>query len=202
MRHRNNDALTNDARLASLITLRNGGPSGAPLAFTATVDAGKQVVTVTPAQPFSATQTVYVAFAGTAMENSSEVFSRDAYSLFTTASAFDEWLLVYYGTTNVNVNAASSNGVNTIEQCYIAGLDPKDPASVLLVSDLRFPTSANVFRWNSASGRVYNVYWSSNLLSGFQSLESNVPWTGNIFTDTVHGAANEGFYKIEVRLEP
>jgi hypothetical protein len=117
-------------------------------------------------------------------------------------TALDDWLATHYGTTNVDVNVTASNGVNTILEAYIAGLDPTNPASVLLISDLRSLTSGSTLQWQGVSGRVYNVYWSSNLLSGFQPLETNVPWTGNSFTDTVHGTANEGFYKIEVRIEP
>jgi hypothetical protein len=115
------------------------------------------------------------------------------------SSPLDDWLVLHYGSTNVNVSATASNGVNTIKECYIAGLNPTNPASVLLISDLRFPTSANVFRWNAASGRVYTVYWTSNLLNGFGSvLQSN--YTGGVFTDTLHGADNQGFYQIKVRL--
>lgn len=55
-------------------------------------------------------------------------------------------------------------------------------------------------RWNAVSGRVYSVYWTSNLLNAFQSLETNVPWTGTVFTDAVHGTGNENFYKVKVKL--
>ena len=50
------------------------------------------------------------------------------------------------------------------------------------------------------SGRVYTIYWTSNLLSGFGN-----PWKTNItdgvYTDTTHIAEEKGFYKIDVELE-
>ncbi len=55
--------------------------------------------------------------------------------------------------------------------------------------------------WTAVSGRVYNIYWTSNLVNGFGiPFKTNV--VGGCFTDTVHDAAVEGFYKIEVQLEP
>jgi len=56
-------------------------------------------------------------------------------------------------------------------------------------------------RWSGVSGRVYNVYWTSNLLSSFQPLETNLPWTPTVFTDTTHSAEEKGFYKIEAQIE-
>ncbi len=112
----------------------------------------------------------------------------------------DWWEELYFnGATNANPNTLCSNGVNTVWQAYIAGLNPTNPASLFLTSVLSSPPS--VLSWNAVSGRVYSVWWTSNLLSGFQSLESNIPWTGNTFTDTTYNAEDKGFYKIDVELE-
>jgi len=108
------------------------------------------------------------------------------------------WENTYFGgVTNANPAATASNGVNTVLETYIAGIDPTDPDALFELSDLQ----GNVLQWSGVSGRVYTVYWTSNLLSGFQTLETNVPWTGTIFTDSTHSAAQEGFYKIEVEQE-
>ena len=109
--------------------------------------------------------------------------------------------LHYGGATNANPTAMSSNGVNTVRQAYIAGLDPTNPSSLFLISDLSPLTSSPVLRWSAASGRVYSVWWSSNLLSNFQPLESDLPWTNMPYTDTHHPGDEKGFYKIEVELE-
>lgn len=98
----------------------------------------------------------------------------------------DEWETQYFGgPTNANPIAMASNGVNTVQEAYIAGLDPTSLTNRFLLSILRSPSS--VLRWNSVSGRVYSVYWTTNLLSGtFIPLQSNL--TSGVFTDSLHGA--------------
>ncbi len=113
------------------------------------------------------------------------------------------WEDTYYeNETAADPTAIASNGVNTVLETYIAGLDPTDPDAAFLISDLTAPVSGPVIGWNATSGRVYTVYWTSNLLSGFGSaLTNGLPWTPAIFTDTTHSAEEKGFYKIEVELE-
>ena len=107
------------------------------------------------------------------------------------------WRIQYYGTTNIDVNAFSSNGVNTILEAYIAGLNPNDPQSFLRALA---PSDGNVFGWNAVPGRVYNVYWTTNLMNGFQCLESNIPWTQASFT--IQTTVPCGYYRINVQLAP
>jgi len=108
----------------------------------------------------------------------------------------DTWEEKHYGgATNANPDATASNGVNTVFETYIAGLDPTNAASRFELSGLE-----NILEWNATAGRIYTVYWSSNLLSGFQALESNIAYTAVPFTDTNHSADKQGFYKIEVEL--
>jgi len=109
----------------------------------------------------------------------------------------DSWEEFHFGgSTNANPNEICANGINTVREAYIAGLDPNDPQSVLLAA----PPSNNgkVLQWNAASGRVYSVYFSTNLMSGFQCLESNIPWTRASFTNSA--TEPSGFYIIDVRL--
>ncbi len=108
----------------------------------------------------------------------------------------NEWEELYFGgATNADASAMASNGVNTLLETYVAGLNPTNPASVFELSSLR-----NIIGWNAVTGRVYSIYWTSNLLSGFQVLETN--FTGGGFTDTVHDVDQKGFYRIEVKLAP
>jgi hypothetical protein len=110
----------------------------------------------------------------------------------------DSWEQQYFGgSTNANPNAVCSNGINTVRECYIAGLNPNDRQSMLRASSPS--NNGKVFGWNSVSGRVYSVYWTTNLLNGFQCLESNIPWTRGNFTNSA--AVPCGYYKIDVRLE-
>jgi hypothetical protein len=112
----------------------------------------------------------------------------------------DSWEQQYYGTNSVNPSALAANGVNTIYESYIAGLNPTNPASVLRISNFQPLASQSILQWQSASGRVYSVYWATNLMNGFQPLETNILWPQNSWTDTVHGAQAGSFYKINVRV--
>lgn len=112
----------------------------------------------------------------------------------------DEWEQRYYGgTTNANPLALCANGINTVEEAYIAGLNPTNASSTFLISALRPLASANTLQWQSVSGRLYNVYWTSNLLSPFGLIGSNL--TAASFTDTNETSSEQGFYKIEVEME-
>jgi hypothetical protein len=110
----------------------------------------------------------------------------------------DSWEAQHFGgSTNANPNVLSANGINTIYETYIAGLNPTNAQAVFAVSN---GASISAMRWNAVSGRVYSVYWTTNLLSGFQPLETNIVWPQNSWTDTVHGAQADGFYQIKVHL--
>jgi hypothetical protein len=111
----------------------------------------------------------------------------------------DAWEMEHFGNLDANPGDPAANGVNTVLDCYIAGLDPIDPDAAFLISDLSPLTS--VLSWSAASGRVYSVYWTTNLLNGFQPLETNLPWTGNVYTDSVHSSEQQGFYQIKVNLQ-
>lgn len=109
----------------------------------------------------------------------------------------DSWEELHFGSsTNANPDANCANGINTVRGAYIAGLDPNDPENKLRVS----PSSGKVLGWNAVSGRVYSVYWTTNLMNNFQCLESNIPWTRCSFTN--QSSAPCIYYKIDVRLEP
>jgi hypothetical protein len=113
----------------------------------------------------------------------------------------DEWEVRHFGKIGRAVSTAiCSNGVNTILQAYIAGLDPND-ASAFFEMDGNRTAEKSVLRWNATSGRVYSVYFSTNLLNGFQPLATNIPWTAGCYTDSVHNAQSQGYYKIDVKLD-
>jgi len=113
----------------------------------------------------------------------------------------DSWEALYFGgITNANPNATAANGINTVHEAYIIGLNPTNAQSVFTPANAVLQGDNLVFDWLSASGRVYTIYWASNLFSAFIPMQSN--YTGGVFTDTVHSSANDGFYRIEVRLAP
>ncbi len=111
----------------------------------------------------------------------------------------DEWETQYFGgSTNANPVAMASNGVNTVWETYIAGLDPTSLTNRFHFSVLCPPSSDPVLGWNATSGRVYSVYSTTNLLSDFLPLKTNILFPQSSHTDTLHKSR---FYKIDVELE-
>jgi len=111
----------------------------------------------------------------------------------------DWWEEQYYaGATNAPAQQTASNGVNTVLEAYISGLDPTNSMSFFEVA---IESSSNtVVQWDFVSNRVFSIYWSSNLFSAFTLLESNVQWAADGFIDQAHGAGSQGFYKMDVQL--
>jgi len=108
----------------------------------------------------------------------------------------NEWEKTYFGgSTNANPTTPASNGINTVLETYIAGLNPTNSASFFNVSN-----DWKTLRWNATSGRVYTVSWTSNLLSGFQALETNL--NSGEFTNLVTPTNGPNFYRIDVQLAP
>ncbi len=127
-----------------------------------------------------------------------------AYEFYEAEGDFDEdglpneWEALYFGNiTNGVKGTTCSNTINTVWEAYIAGLDPTDPHAVFLMSIL----PGRVLQWPCVSGRVYSVQWTTNLQESFQLLETNIPWTTEVFTDRVHGVEDHGYYKIKVQLK-
>lgn len=116
----------------------------------------------------------------------------------------DWWETQYYGgATNANTNAICANGINTVLEAYIAEFDPTNSLAGFAItgfSDDAGSLGHHILQWDEATGRVYTVYWASNLMSGFSTLQTN--YFGDTFTDTVHEAYSEGFYRIEVEIAP
>ena len=58
----------------------------------------------------------------------------------------DWWEIKHFSTLGVNQNSTCSNGINTIRQAYIAGLDPVSETSVLNI-ELADPKVCNGIIW-------------------------------------------------------
>ncbi|MBN2684376.1 MAG: leucine-rich repeat domain-containing protein [Pontiellaceae bacterium] len=111
----------------------------------------------------------------------------------------DEWEQAYFGSaTGADPSVISSNGINTVLECYIVGLDPNDSQACFRV-DSSLEDMGVVLYWNTLSGRVYSVWQSTNLLSSFECLESNLPWTISSYTNNAE--LSEVYFKIKVELE-
>ncbi|MDF7806327.1 putative glycoside hydrolase [Pontiellaceae bacterium B12219] len=109
-----------------------------------------------------------------------------------------DWLPAYglARTDEAALEDADGDGLLNWEE-YVAGLNPTN-YSPFTVSDFSVGTS-NSFTWSAVSGRVYNIYWSSNLVDGFTLIQSNL--VNGSFSDIDASADQQGFYKISVELE-
>jgi len=110
----------------------------------------------------------------------------------------DEWELEKFGSVFTQTGSGNPDGdaYTNLEE-YIAGLNP-NVFDTFAISN--FTAGANnTFEWHAATDRVYNIYWSSNLLDGFTLIESN--GTSGAFLDAEHSGDPSGFYKITVELE-
>lgn len=111
----------------------------------------------------------------------------------------NSWETQYFGgATNATPTALAANGRNTVWEAYVAGLNPTNPQSFFTCSG----QMSGTLQWGAVTGRVYSVYWSSNLAGVFQPIATNLVWPQNSWTDQVHAVQSSRFYRISVRMEP
>jgi hypothetical protein len=118
--------------------------------------------------------------------------------------AYEEWLETHYGTTAVDDSELSANGINTIREAYIAGLDPTDPASTFrLVTTTPDSGGAVAFETNTAVGSHYRVYYRDSLDTGdWQVLPGYEDRTGDGGPLQIEDdPAGTRFYMIAVQAE-
>jgi hypothetical protein len=112
-----------------------------------------------------------------------------------------EWL-AGYGLTNSGATfdqaaAADQDGDGlTAWQEYIAGTDPTNTTSGLMAAQ----SARNVISWSPVSGRAYSVYWTTNLMNGFQPLETNILYPQGSYTNLNPGP-RVNLYQIKVRMQ-
>jgi hypothetical protein len=89
---------------------------------------------------------------------------------------------------------------------WIAGTDPIDPNAFFEIADSTVADASGSFvlHWRSQDSRSYSVYWRTNLLESFQLLTNGIAGTFpmNVYTDTVHSAESQGFYRLKVEHAP
>lgn len=106
----------------------------------------------------------------------------------------DWWEQRYFGgITNAASDGIASNGMSNLE-AYIAGLNPAD-ANARLSLDRR---GARRFSWIRQPGRQYDIYWTTNLISGLTLIYPDIPDSDFEDTNTVRTTEAAGFYQIRV----
>jgi len=119
----------------------------------------------------------------------------------------DSWELRYTGsTTNMDAHGHSdSDGIDNYDE-WVADTDPTDEGDYFHITTNRHVLDGVLVCWPSSASRVYDIYHSTNLLSdpAFRVIAYDLPGTPpvNCYTDTVHDADVQGFYRIGVKLEP
>ena len=81
-------------------------------------------------------------------------------------------------------------------QEYIAGTNPTNATSCFKATQ----NTRNVITWSPATGRVYSVYWATNLINGFQPLETNILYPQSSYTNLNPGP-RVNLYQIKVRMQ-
>ena len=80
------DTAVTDSNVDSLITLKDTNASGADIAFDATIDSDKKIITINPDNDFSSNQTVYVAIGDTVEDTSDNAISASSITFTSTTS--------------------------------------------------------------------------------------------------------------------
>ncbi len=120
-----------------------------------------------------------------------------------------DWWETHHQGTLTNMHAATDldgDGLLDLQE-YIASTDPTNAASRFRVRGFQQRAQSQdhfVLTWDSVSGRVYTVYWGTNLAqtSDFEHRAADVPAVPprNTWTDSTHSAEQSGYYRIDVRL--
>ena len=111
----------------------------------------------------------------------------------------DWWEQKFFGgITNAVATAAASNGVNTLEEVYIAGLNPDSTERFEITGAMG---STSTLQWVGQPARRYAVYATPDLLAGF-TFQTNVLWSEAQYTDLTHTNEPSMFFQVRVELEP
>jgi len=113
----------------------------------------------------------------------------------------DYWEMDCFGsiTNSSGLEDSDSDGLCDLHE-YVAGTDPTNALSTLRITDTTSVSNQwRVIKWQSCSGRVYDIELATNLAQGFVPLTSGVPATPaeNTYTDKLDVAAPM-FYRITV----
>lgn len=118
------------------------------------------------------------------------------------------WWLAQYGLTNTSWDAAAlsspnGNGLATWQD-YIAGISPIAPGSRFVIKNLQILPRTNIFvmSWDSVTGRIYQVYTTTNLLPANWTnvFQTTGDGTQQSYTNTVI-STNKAFFKLSVQLQ-
>jgi hypothetical protein len=111
-----------------------------------------------------------------------------------------QWL-ASHGYTDDFENSVTQVGANGMPlwQSYIAGLDPNNPISQVRLHLKRGAQAGHILSWDTAPGRLYTLWWSTNVAGSFTPVPgaSDLPATVQTFTNAI--STESAFYQLQVR---
>jgi len=112
-----------------------------------------------------------------------------------------DWWEYQYFKSNATPSISSDMDPYSNLSEFIAGTDPTNGNSFFDgAGSVGTGGDQVVLEWQSVSGRYYNIYRSTNMLQSFQTLEADLEYPQDSYTDATHNVS-QGFYKIGVRLK-
>lgn len=110
----------------------------------------------------------------------------------------DWWEQKYFGSVTGGVaDAESGNPGWTHLQTYIAGISPLNAEPFEVTR-----TGLHSLSWDSRPARMYDVLWTTNLLSGFTPIASNLITQSEFINTSSNTNLSSGFYRLQVRPAP
>ena len=108
------------------------------------------------------------------------------------------WEMRYFGgTTAANASALAANGLNTIYETYVAGLNPTNPASQFVVQLIE---NAGRIQWPSVQNRNYTVQYSPSLTEPFTNVTTGAGTGGDMSYSSSPDSEPQGFYRVNIEL--
>ena len=112
----------------------------------------------------------------------------------------DDWELMYFScaTGCAAAGYADADPCNNLAE-YVAGTDPTNMLSYFRITKADACQEGFVVNWDAVSNRLYGIDWRADLINDFQSLEQDISYPQNKYTDTVHVASEQSFYSLNVK---
>ncbi|MDB9938263.1 Ig-like domain-containing protein, partial [Candidatus Thioglobus sp.] len=165
----NNSAL-DDSNVDALITLKENNSSGADIAFNATINGGKTVITINPDNNLSSTQVVYVAI-GATVEDAANNAINAANASFTTADVSAPTMAI----TSAEVSDGASSNDSTLAMTFTSS----ETTSNFVVGDINTSGTGAMSSF-SGSGRTYTATFTPSGGDGAKTIDV----AGGAFTDS------------------
>lgn len=191
---RNDNGTTIDnTNVASVITLKQTNSGGANIGFSATIDATKTIITITPTTIFGGTQVVYVAvhdvedFDGNEIASPISVtFTTTDWTYFNGTSnrlIFGDILdsIISIDNTNFEIEIMIRNHVASGTRIYVAKSDPTGNQRCISLFSIDTDIYFNYHQGGNVASGAVSTKWSGALTGAEQTIE--VEYNGTVDTN-------------------